>query len=237
MRELIIDGTNLLTTYGVWIAGNNVYNNAEANVETVKVPGRNGDLVYSNRRYNNLTITYPAAIPANMTARIEALKGFLYSNLGYRMIKDSYFPTMYRMGRISGNINPTDIGWNNDSALFSISFDCKPQHYLDSGLIETEYTSGATIANPTQFEALPLMRIYGYGTVTLNGTNVTVEENNYPWVDVDCEIQDGYNGTTNLNMFLTVSGDRFPVLSPGSNTLTLGTGITKVAIKPRWWTL
>lgn len=237
MRQLTIDGTSLLTQYGVWINGNKVYNGAEPNIETVKVPGRNGDLVYSNRRYNNFTISYPAAMLVSMSQNFNALRAFLYSNIGYRKIKDSYFPDMYRVGRISGNINPSDIVWNADAALFTISFDCKPQHYLDSGDIETEYTADATITNDTSFDALPLMRIYGYGTVTLNGTNITVEENNYPYIDVDSEIQDGYNGTTNLNQFLTVSGDHFPVLSPGNNTLVLGTGITKVVITPRWWTL
>lgn len=237
MRQLTIDGTSLLTAYGVWIAGDNVYNGAEANVETVKVPGRNGDLVYSNRRYNNFTVSYRAAIPSNMATRIESLRAFLYKNIGYRKIKDSYHPNEYRMGRITGNINPSEIGWNADAGLFTISFDCKPQHFLDSGDTATEYSAGATIANPTQFDAMPLMRVYGFGVVTLNGTNVTIAENNYSYVDIDSEIQDAYYGTTNLNQFVTVSGDHFPVLSPGNNTLVLGTGITKVIITPRWWTL
>ena len=237
MRYLKIDNTNLLTTYGVWINGNNVYNGAEANVETVKVPGRNGDLVYSNRRYNNFTMTYPAAMPGNMSTNFPLLRAFLYSTIGYRKIEDSYFPNHYRMGRISGNINPSEIGWNTGAVLFSLSFDCKPQHFLNSGLVSTDYTAGAVIANNTLFDALPLMRIYGTGKVTLNGTEVTIASNNYSWVDVDCEVQDAYNGSVNLNEFVTVSGDHFPVLSPGNNTLTLGTGITKVTITPRWWTL
>lgn len=237
MRELTIDNTSLLSTYGVWISGSNVYNGAEANVETVKIPGRNGDLVYSNRRYNNFTMTYPCAMPGNMAQKFPQLRAFLYSNIGYRKIQDSYFPGMYRMGRITGATNPSEIAWNADAALFSLSFDCKPQHFYSSGLTPTEYTAGATIVNDTSFDALPLMRIYGYGTVTLNGTQVTVESNNYSWVDVDSEVQDAYNGNVNMNEFVTVSGDRFPILSPGNNTLTLGNGISKVIITPRWWTL
>lgn len=237
MRELKVDGTSLLTNFGVCIAGMNAYNGGTPSVETVTIPGRNGDLIYSNKRYNNFTLAYPAVIARQFFSKFGDLRAFLYANIGYRQIEDSYFPDMYRMGRISGKMDPSAIVWNNNAGLFTISFDCKPQHYYQSGLEETEYTDDATIVNDTRFEALPIMRIYGYGTVTLNGTNVTVEENNYPYVDVDSEVQDGYYGSNNMNMFLTVSGDRFPVLSPGSNTLVLGEGITKVTIKPRWWTL
>ena len=30
-------------------------------------------------------------------------------------------------------------------------------------------------------------------------------------------------------------GVDFPVLSPGENTITLGSGITQIQITPRWW--
>lgn len=237
MRYLKIDGTNLLTTYGLWIAGDKVYNGPDASVETVKVPGRNGDLVYSNRRYNNFTLSYPAALPANFKNNFSAIRAFLYQKIGYRKIEDSYFTDRFRMGRITGTLNPSDIFWNNDTGLFTLNFDCKPQHFLNSGLTATEYTSGATIANNTLYEALPLMRVYGTGSFTLNGVTVTIEANNYSYVDIDSEIQEAYYGSTNLNPFVTVTGDHFPTLSPGNNTLSLGTGITKVIITPRWWTL
>lgn len=233
----MIDGTSLLQDFGVWINGDGTYNGADPNIETVKIPGRNGDLIYSNRRYNNFNLTYKCAMPGRFEQNYPALRAFLYSNVGYRRIEDSYFPDMVRMGRITGKIDPSTIAWNNGAALFSISFDCKPQHYLKSGLEKIVFTGDDSIVNPTLFDAQPMIRVTGYGEFTLNGIAVTVGDHNYPYSDIDCEIQDGYYENINLNRFITISGDNFPVLSPGENELTFGDGITEIEIIPRYWTL
>ena len=237
VRELTIDGTSLLSAYSVVVSGESAYNGAIPSIETVEVPGRNGDLVYSNRRYNNLELSYPAMIQKGFESKFHDLRAFLLSNTGYRKIQDSKFPTIYRMGRIANSLDPSTIAWNSDGGLFDIVFDCKPQRYLNSGDTQTTYTSLATITNPTLFDALPILRVYGAGTVTLNGVSVTIASHNYSYTVLDCELQDAYYGTVNLNSYISVSGNNFPVLSPGSNTLTLGSGITRVVVTPRWWTL
>ena len=237
MRQLIIDGTSLLHEWGVWIAGDNVFNGADANVDTVKVPGRNGDLVYSNKRYNNFQLIYPAAIPKRFSERYMDLRAFLYQDVGYRRIEDSYFPDMFRIGRISGPTNPSKIVWTGDVGLFSLTFDCKPQHFYKSGEQATTFTANGSITNPTLYTSMPMIRVYGFGTITVNGTPVTIAEHNYAYTDLDCEIQDAYNGDANLNRFVTVDGDAFPVLSPGTNNILIGSGITRAEVKPRWWTL
>lgn len=237
MKQLVIDGVSLLHEFGVWISGSQVYNGAEADVETVKIPGRNGDLIYSNRRYNNYNVAYKCCIPKRYKDRVLALRAFLFSKVGYRKIEESYFPNMYRMGRITGNINPSTISWIEDAGLFTITFNCRPQHYYSSGETAMTFTADGTISNDTMFDALPMIRVYGYGTFTLNGTSVTVSAHNYPWTDVDCEIMDAYCNDANLNSFVVVAGDQFPKLSPGNNALTIGNGITKIEITPRYWTL
>lgn len=237
MRNLLIDDVSLLNEYGVWISGNSVYNGSEPNVDTVKVPGRNGDLVYSNRRYNNFRLAYSSAIPSRFSAKFPALRAYLYSKIGYRKIVDSYFPDMYRMGRVVGATNPSNIGWSADAATFKIEFDCKPQHYYISGLTVNTFTASGEIINPTLFDALPIIRVYGTGSITVNGSTVTIGAHNYAYTDLDCEIQDAFCEDANLNAFVTVTSDEFPVLSPGTNNITIGSGITKVEITPRWWTL
>lgn len=260
MRTLTIDGVNLLTTYGVYISGDNVFNGAAADVETVKVPGRNGDLIYSNRRYNNFQLAYPCAMLGNFASNIIGLRAFLYSNIGYRKIEDSYFPGMYRMGRIVSTMNPTKIGWNKDAGLFPIVFDCKPQHFYDSGDVETEITtSGTTISNATLFDSLPLVRIYlpstnpgtGYNLIATFANsgriyNTRIDKTIYTdkpasartFIDLDCEIKeashyDDQNGIINMNKYIIGA---FPVLHPGSTTVTF-TYIDKIVVTPRWWTL
>lgn len=237
MRHLVIDGIDLLSEYGLWISGENVYNGAEANVETVKVPGRNGDLVYSNRRYNNFKLEYACCIPSSFSSNIVSLRARLYNEVGYRRIEDTYFPQMFRLGRITGNMNPSTIAWNNDTGLFKIAFDCKPQHFYKAGETSQTYTASGTISNGTMFDALPFLRVYGRGTVTINNIPVKILEHNSPYTDIDCEIMDAFCEDANLNPYVEVSGDQFPKLSPGTNLVTLGSGITRVQITPRYWTL
>ena len=50
-------------------------------------------------------------------------------------------------------------------------------------------------------------------------------------------MMDAYKGTISKNGNVELSDYNFPVLVPGTNTITLGTGITKVEITPRWWQL
>ena len=54
---------------------------------------------------------------------------------------------------------------------------------------------------------------------------------------IDCESGYAYSGANNYNRYVSVSSIDFPTLAPGSNNITLGTGITKVIITPRWWTV
>lgn len=237
MRNLVIDGKSLLYDFGVWINGDEVYSGAEPSIETVKIPGRNGDLIFSNRRFENFQLIYKCAIPSDFETRFKALRSFLYSNIGYRKIEDSYFPDHFRLGRISGNMNPSAIGWSAKAALFDITFDCKPQHYLQSGQMFSRVTNGSVVRNETFFDALPLIRVYGNGTLTVNGTRVVIAGNTNAYCDLDCEIQDAFYQTVNLNNKITVNDDRFPVLSPGNNAVSIGSGITRVELMPRWWVL
>lgn len=56
-------------------------------------------------------------------------------------------------------------------------------------------------------------------------------------MDVDCDIMDAHYGAINLNSYLTLSGNEYPTLVAGANNLTIGSGITRVEITPRWWRL
>ena len=120
----------------------------------------------------------------------------------------------------------------NLAGSFNITFDCKPQRFLKSGDNYTSYSSGSVIYNPTRFDALPLIVCSGNGSITLNGTTITISGNSGQ-IYIDCDIQDAYLGTTNKNSKITPN---FPTLSPGNNTLTYS-GVTGVQIKPRWWTI
>jgi phage-related protein len=88
------------------------------------------------------------------------------------------------------------------------------------------------VYNPTLFDAKPLIRVYGKGSITVNGETMEWSGSS-EYVDIDCDIQDCYYMGANMNNYVT--GD-FPVLSPGDNVIAF-TGSTSVRITPRWWIL
>ena len=124
----------------------------------------------------------------------------------------------------------------NLSVQFDIEFTRKPQRFLRSGEGVVTYNATGKIYNPTLFDALPLIRIYGNGTLTVGTTSVTWSGAS-AYVDVDCDIQDAFYLGSNMNQYITLSGYNVPKLVPGETQITLGDGIAKVEITPRWWIL
>ena len=92
MKNFIIFNGQSLRDFGVYISGLNTYNAPSRDVDSVKVPGRNGTLTMDNGRYNNINVTYPAFICNNYDARVEALRNFLLSQSGYKRLEDTYHP-------------------------------------------------------------------------------------------------------------------------------------------------
>lgn len=100
--------------------------------------------------------------------------------------------------------------------------------------ISATVTGSNTLENPTAFPSKPLIRLYGNGTATVNGQTITVT-NSTVYVDIDCDIMDCYEGSTNRNNDVAFSTYDFPELKVGTNTFLAGTGITGIRVTPRWW--
>lgn len=92
----------------------------------------------------------------------------------------------------------------------------------------------ASMANPTAFPSTPLIRAYGNGSFIMDGVTITIT-NATAYTDVDCELMDCYEGTTNRNNDVSFSTYDFPMLQPGDNEITIVSGISAIDIKPRWW--
>ena len=68
----------------------------------------------------------------------------------------------------------------------------------------------------------------GGSTITITGMD--------GGLTIDSDTQNAYDGTTNKNSIITVSGG-FPVLATGETIVSFSGGITAVQITPRWWRL
>ena len=123
----------------------------------------------------------------------------------------------------------------NKMGSFDLVFDCDPRMFLKSGEETLSLTAGISLNNPTLFDALPLIRAYGTGTLTIGSCSVTISTAN-SYTDIDCEAQEAYKGSTNCNNNIILTNGEFPKLSAGINSISL-TGLSRLEITPRWWTL
>ena len=223
------------STYGVVIEGSGDYSAPKRAVETIEIPGKNGALQIDLGRYENIEIEYNVVVTStthsSFRQTIDSLRNAIVSKLGYQRLEDTYHPDEYRMAMYAGGLDeePSFYGKN---AVFKVKFECKPQRFLTSGESVTTLTASGTISNPTSFESKPLLVVTGTGNLTVNGVQIAISASP---TTIDCEAMEAYNGSTSRNGNITLTPNRFPVLKAGSNTITLGSGITQVKITPRWW--
>lgn len=222
--------------FGAYINGQGTFDSPARDVQFITVPGRDGDLIGLPTRLENGTLTYKDCfIYSNFDANFKALKALLLATTGYRKLIDTYHPDEYRLVAYTGRLSP-EVTRRNNAATFDLTFNAMPQRWLLSGDTEQSYTSNSTITNQTAFASKPLLTVYGAGTVTIGSVAVTISEADQYTV-IDCEAGYCYKGATSRNRYVTLSSNDFPTLKPGSNGILLGSGITQVKIKPRWWRL
>lgn len=220
--------------FKVRISGGGTFDAPQRDVETVRIEGRNGDLHIDNGRFNNITITYDAFIFDDFDHNYSAFKAFLNSKRGYKRLEDSYHPDYYRKAAYMDKLSPK-MSTRNVAGTFEISFDCDPRCFLKKGEEVLSILNGQSIKNDTLFPAKPLIRVYGTGTIAINGVSVAVTSAD-GYTDIDCELQEAYKGAVNCNGDITLNDGVFPELDPGINEF-IYSGFTRVEVKPNWWTV
>lgn len=239
MRTITFNGTSSLDI-PCFVGETGAFNAPKPGYKTVSVPGRNGDLIYSYDRYENVKPPYKLIIRASskdeFRQRVDRVKSWLLPCYeSYYRLEDSIDPDHYRMAQYAGPFD-LDIGFFRVGAV-DITFNCKPQRYLVSG--ETAVTvsaDGTTITNPTAWAAKPLIRVYGSGTLSVGDTMYTIAEGATEYIDMDSEIENCYEGTVNRNGLVTRESG-FPELAPGDTGISYSGSITQVTITPRFWEL
>ena len=225
--------------FGVFISGDNVFNSPERDIETVSIEGRNGDLIIDKGRYKNIRLSYPCFMRGHILCdlgfRMDRFKSYMYSKKGYQKLKDSYDNfEHFRLARFTDGLN-FDVHFLK-AAEFELSFDCKPQRFLVSGENKIEITGNDIIYNPTSFEALPIIKVYGNGKATLRVNDDVIKFNNIDeYVTLDSDTQNAFKDTANKNN--TILAERFPNFTSGRNSIIWEGNIEKLEIIPRWWEL
>lgn len=224
------------TDFGLHIDGSGVCNAPERDTDSLVIPGRNGALTVDNGRYSNATVEYAVGLHGDDTQpRIDAVREWLLTAVGYRRLEDTYHPDEYRQARYSGSVE-WDINRLARCGEATLTFDCWPQRFLKSGEDVLTVASGGKLYNPTGCAALPLIRLTLTGDAKLNVGGVQMSVAGYTgpmWID--CDLQDAYYNNTNLNKYLTAP--EFSVLRAGATQVSWSGGIAKCEVVPRWWRL
>lgn len=248
LNNSIIFGGIDSADYGIYVAGNSVFNSPERDVTMIDIPGRNGQLALDNGRFMNIEITYNAFVTGDnsndIADNIRGYRNAIGSLKGYQRLEDTFHTDEFRQAIFRNGIEVEPTIYQT-GGYFDITFDCKPQRWLVSG--ETE-TTAASYLNDTPFDAKPLIRIINYGELTITDTNghqsvitfAQALDDIYPRY-LDCELLEAYvdvNGTIySCNGEVSISGD-LPTLwanTTTSVTITGGGGPFNYFITPRWW--
>ena len=230
---LTIDGRSTLD-FNTWISGGGTYGSPVRDVKAVSVPGRNGDIVIDNGRYENVSLAYEAFIPKDFDYNMGALRSFLSSLRGYKRLEDTYHPEEYRLALFSAGLEPKTTTLNR-AGSFTLTFNCKPQRFLRSGELPVTFSDDSSIYNDTLYEAEPVIRAFGTGTLTIGDVSVQVTTAD-GYTDIDSRIQEAYKGSINCNANIVLTDGVFPTIKPGLNEVEF-TGFTSIQITPHWWTL
>lgn len=233
MDKLWFDG-KCSSDFGIYISGDSVFNAPVRDIKTVEIEGRNGSLIIDNGRYKNIVVNYPVFIRQKFRTNANSVRQWLCSQIGYKRLEDTYNPEYFRLGRFSTPLN-FDVHFLKSSET-NLSFDCKPQRFLKSGEYSFKMNKSGVIYNPTSFNALPIITIFGNGTgvLNVNGTIVQVKSLD-DYLILDSETQNAYKDTANKNN--TINAEQFPFFTPDENIITISGNITGLEITPRWWTL
>ena len=244
-NSFTFDGQSSLDS-GIYITGEAVFNAPERVVEMISVPGRNGALAIDQGRFENIEVTYPAGCFASNMAdyadKVSQFRNILASRYTYKRLTDTYHPDEFRLGLYRSGLEVDSVRYNT-AGEFDITFDCKPQRWLVNGETSQTFTGSGTITNPTLFPSRPLLAVTGSGILTLGSQTMTIiaRSSSSSVIYIDCETQESWevvsSAKVSRNDYIQNAGESFPVLSAGSNTVGLGSGITRVVITPRWWRL
>lgn len=254
--EYIIFNGQKSSDFGITISGEGVYNAPARKYDSYVVPGRNGALLIDTGMFENITVSYPAAITRDLKTYEAAIRNWLLGASGYCELRDTYHPDEFRIARYSGGFTFNEITQLHRDGRMTLSFDCKPQRFLDAGkqAINVPYT-GVDVVNPAlnlsafcNASAKPIFMFFfrsieAQGVTIRNASGNTTgtisvvgEAAEFGTVTIDCETLDArFPDGSNANIYVSVSGAPELPLSGVSHVSAVG--LNPVTMIPRWWAI
>lgn len=214
--------------YNLYVDTAIAFNKPKKNIETVNVPGRNGDLVIDYGTYQNVLITYPCLLKYDDWANTDPLYKYnklinlLSSKKGYQTIYTDADPGHFREGVFVSQQTPKIKRQGND-IYFDLVFNCKPQRFVYPEVWDSR--EGVWFYPQNDQDCRPKIRVKGNGTITLEFSKdsavvdrtvtITVAPNDvYGKIIIDSENMECYDTDNNpVGQYITLSPNDFPVVA------------------------
>ena len=204
----------------------------EERVQHVEIPGRSGDLteLEGEQIYNSYIQTVSILVPGGY--RVREIYNWLKGS-GYVTFHGE--PDRKQAARIIGAITLNKHSRNLDWWTGDVQFYCQPLKQLLTEAPVTITSSGSAVVNTGDVDSLPKIVAKASGTsmsITANGKTLTISGlTSWNEYIIDSEIMEVSNAARTALITKDSLGD-FPILKPGSNTIT-GSGWSKLVIDRR----
>lgn len=178
MQHSITFGGINSADFDLYVGGEGTFNAPKRVVEVFEVPGRNGDLVVDQGRFENIEVEYTIinqeADLATFSQKLSAFRNALCSQRGYQRLTDTFHTDEFRMALFIDEFEVKPIEYATASE-FKIKFNCKPQRFLTSGETAVDVLAPGSLrgelTNPSLFGSSPLLAITGAGTLDIESDN------------------------------------------------------------------
>lgn len=211
----------------------------EYDYDTVKIPGRDGDIYIEKKTVKDIKITISftfACKPYRWQAVAREARKWLMGREDRRLILEDNQDRYYKVKHVVVNQTERQV---KEVGEFSADFICEGRQYLFEGdrPLELAYANGsggqsAHIWNPYE-ASMPIFTISGNGTcrITVNGHVLEAEVSGSLTVDTQREV--AYKADmSSANTSVTCDYETL-ALEPGDNTLTKTAGFD-LQILPKW---
>lgn len=222
MLKTLLDGS-FPDELGCCLAVRPVIPSPEMEYEDIDIPGRDGTLTrekgYKNIRFD---CQYNILEDGNIKPLVRKIKGFFNGKKTVRLSDDEVF---YKIKKIVFSDIENEVA---EYGLFTVSFECDPFQYALSSAIEL--VNGAVFQNPGTYHSKPYLKVYGSGTLVVNGQSIVIRDVN-DYIEIDSDLQNAFRGKVDMNQNMV---GEFPEFKIGSNRVSWSGNIRRVSGEGRW---
>ena len=222
-------GKNSYDDYGILISQRPVIPSPKRRVSTINIPGRNSNLRFDEKTYDDITLTVECSVKdkENLANKIDDITAWLFG-AGENDLIFSFQEDKKYIAQVVNAIDFKQV--YKYFSEFPIIFNCRPFKYAVENNIEPINTSGAKVTNSGTIESEPVISIYGSGDIVfkINEQQISLKGVSEKII-VDSVIQDCYDDAGN-NLNGNMSGE-FLKMKPGENIIEWSGNVTKLEIK------